>query len=269
MRFIQALTIPLIILLASSNAISVANPSKVSTLRSRELSLSSHPIVPGQRRSLRVDTKFDVEGENSAERGVWTYAKALWWAETGKSDAYVRKVLKLNDLDDAARKSNKYYAYFVDRTEWYQIVKWLQNDFTTFQVWKTLKLDKITKYQQLDDILDTDAFRLYMRYVKHFNRGVVSKLKNGYKPDGVMVERGASDAEMWVRALIMAQAGMKDEYAQVLLGLTIPDRFVNKLLKGDALKAHPDYKYFKLFLEAKAETRRDAEINKIRMRANA
>ncbi|KAG6950222.1 hypothetical protein JG688_00014256 [Phytophthora aleatoria] len=255
MRFIQALTITLVALLASSNAISVAGPSKVSRLRSRELSLSSHPIAPAQRRSLWVDTTFDVEGENSAERGVWTYAKALWWAETGKSDAYVRKALKLNDLDDVARKSNKYYAYFVDRTEWYQIVKWLQKDSTTFQVWKALKLDKITERHQLNDIRNTDAFRFYTRYVKHFNRGVVSKLKNGYKPDGVMVERGASDAEMSARALIMADAGMRDEYAQVLLGLTTPDRF-GKLLKGDALKAHSDYKYFELFLKAKAGVRR-------------
>ncbi|KAF1772625.1 hypothetical protein GQ600_26083 [Phytophthora cactorum] len=173
--------------------------------------------------------------------------------EIGKSDAYVRKALKLNGLNDAARVSNKYYAYFVDRTEWYQIVKWLQDDSSTFQVWKYLKLDKITDRNQLNDIRNTDA---YTRYIKHINQGVVSKLKNGYKPNGVMVERGASDVEASARAVIMADAGMEDEDAQVLLGLTTSDRYM-KLLKGDALTAQPDYKYFDLFLKTKA-LKRDA-----------
>ncbi|KAG3126319.1 hypothetical protein PI126_g22374 [Phytophthora idaei] len=150
--------------------------------------------------------------------------------------------------------SNKYYAYFVDRTEWYQIVKWLQDDSSTFQVWKYLKLDKITDRNQLNDIRNTDAYRVYTRYIKHFNQGVVSKLKNGYKPNGGMVERGASDVEMSARAVIMADAGMEDKYAQVLLGLTTSDRYM-KLLKGDALTAQPDYKYFDLFLKTKAQKR--------------
>lgn len=181
---------------------------------------------------------------------LWSYAKALWWAETGASDGYVRKALKLTNLDEAAVKSNKYYAYYVDKTEWYKIIKWLQKDVSTFQVWKTLNLDRITKSSQLHSVRNTDAFRVYSRYVKHFNNAVISKLDNGYQPDRVLVERGASDAEMSARALIMANAGIKDDYTQVLLGLTTQGRFI-KLLKGAELTGHRDFQFFKLFVEAK------------------
>lgn len=248
MRLIQALSITLAILLVRSIAASVAGPSIISTLPSQNTSpFSSRPIVLDQRRSLRVYKTVDG---NSAERGLWSYAKALWWAETGASDGYVRKALKLTNLDEAAVKSNKYYAYYVDKTEWYKIIKWLQKDVSTFQVWKTLNLDKITESSQLHSVRNTDAFRVYSRYVKHFNNAVISKLDNGYQPDRVLVERGASDAEMSARALIMANAGIKDDYTQVLLGLTTQGRFI-KLLKGAELTGHRDFQFFKLFVEAK------------------
>ncbi|KAF4037286.1 hypothetical protein GN244_ATG10669 [Phytophthora infestans] len=117
----QVLVVTLVLLLTSSEAAN--GPSKISTLPSRELSLSSKPVTPSQRRSLRIDT---ISDEDSSERGALKSTKAYLWAEFGASDDYVRKALKLTALDDTAVRSNKYYAAYANRAEYLKITKWLQ-----------------------------------------------------------------------------------------------------------------------------------------------
>ncbi|KAF4142426.1 hypothetical protein GN958_ATG08602 [Phytophthora infestans] len=113
----QVLVVTLVLLLTSSEAAN--DPSKISTLPSRELSLSSNPVTRSQRRSLRIDT---ISTKTRALKST----KAYLWAEFGASDDYVRKALKLTALDDTAVRSNKYYAAYANRAEYLKITKWLQ-----------------------------------------------------------------------------------------------------------------------------------------------
>ncbi|KUF82605.1 hypothetical protein AM587_10004336 [Phytophthora nicotianae] len=244
MRYIETLVLTLIVVLASSSAFP-ALP---------DLPFSSHPA---QRRSLRASTAPKVEGinENSAERGLGKHIKVRWWLESEAPDAYVKKMLKLNGLDNAALKAHKnykYYAYFARKSEDYLLNKWLRTDITTFDAWKNLKLDRITHRNQLNQVENTENFRVYSRYVKQFNANVASTLDAGYTPRAVMVARGSTDAEMTARTLIMAKAGIDDKVAKVLLGMTVPGHPTIPL-RGNDLMKHVDYKFFTLFWKKKAK----------------
>ncbi|EEY53913.1 secreted RxLR effector peptide protein, putative [Phytophthora infestans T30-4] len=242
MRSIQLLIIALVAFLACCSA----------TPAPPQVSLS---FLPVQRRSLRTDTTLDSEdnNEDSGERSVWKHVKVRWWLETEKSDDFVRKALKLNGLDDTAMKAHKnykYYAYFAKKAEDYLFNKWLRNHVPTFEAWKSLNLGKITKADQLKEIANTKNFISYSRFVKQYDDNVVSTLNAGYNPPVVAVARGASEAEITARTMIMASARRDDDVAKVLLGLTKPG-YPRRVLDGNALTQHDEYKYYQLFKEAK------------------
>ncbi|ETM53105.1 hypothetical protein F442_03511 [Phytophthora nicotianae P10297] len=64
-------------------------------------------------RSLRVGKELsDEELYDTEERGFWMKIKMRWWLETGKSDEYVKKALKLDELSEndlTSAKNNKYF----------------------------------------------------------------------------------------------------------------------------------------------------------------
>ncbi|KAL4115161.1 hypothetical protein PRIC2_014055 [Phytophthora ramorum] len=204
-------------------------------------------------RSLRVGTNTVEERVKWMEK-LGKNAKVLWWLETEKTDDYVLKVLKLKGLrgSDLTKNANyKYFLKFKKRAENNRLNEWLGKDFTTYQVWKELGMQEFRTVDELNQIRTTKAFGLYERYVNKFDDYVVRFMKAGYYPPKVMVDRGATGAEMTARVEIMAKAKRSESYAKLALGMTVPGKPM-VVLKGEALKKHDDYEYFVLFLaEAK------------------
>ncbi|KAE8998299.1 hypothetical protein PR003_g19159 [Phytophthora rubi] len=178
----------------------------------------------------------------------------MWWLEAEKSDDYVKEALKLNGLRGEAltkNKNYKAYLYFLKKSEEYMLNKWYRHEYSTYQGWKEVGFVKITKARDLDKIRNTEQLRVYKHYVNNVDFYLFQALKAGYSPPAAMVARGASEAELTARTEIMAEAGRSVPYAKVALGMT-KARYPKRLLYGQALEAHEDFKYFKLFLQKKA-----------------
>ncbi|POM63697.1 Secreted RxLR effector peptide protein [Phytophthora palmivora] len=208
-----------------------------------------------QRRLLRTVSSTTAVDESTEEKSLWTRIKVRWWLETGQTDEYVSKALKLDDVDDATlktKKNYKHYKYFTKKSLDYRINKWLRKDTTTFTVWKELGFSHITTVNQLDDIMDIPNFHIYTRYVNDFDTNVERTLVAGYNPPAVMIDPWVSEAEMVMRTTIMAQAGRDDNVAKVLLGMTVPGK-PREVLQGDALKEHGAIPYFQMFQKLKKE----------------
>ncbi|ETP29589.1 hypothetical protein F442_21296, partial [Phytophthora nicotianae P10297] len=207
------------------------------------------------RRSLRSDSSAPVNNESSTERSALQWVKVRIWLEFGASDKYVKKALKLRGLDDAALKvqaNYRYYDYFTKKALEYRLYKQLQRDVPTFAIWKELRFRDITKAVQLQSIVNTMEFKFYERYVQAFHKRVKADYNAMRDPTGVIVARGATEAEMTARTLILVNSRMDEAYAQALLGMTKPGR-PGMLLKGKQLEDHVDYEYLQLFQKAKKE----------------
>jgi hypothetical protein len=259
MRLCRVLVVALAALLATTDALAA---SQRSTLGLPELPLSGHLAGDGanKARSLRTD-KADEE------RGVWKHVKVRWWLETEKSDEYVKKALKLNDLKGTLLTSNKnykYYKYFVKKSEEYLRNKWLRNDLTTYQAWEKVGLKNFRSLDDLEKAKTTDAFQVYSRYVNEFDDNVLYTLKAGYRPPALMVSRTAPAAEMRARTEIMAKADRSDYYAKLALGMTETGK-PKTVLEGTVLTGHKDYKYFTFFLKEKARLTEAGQLQKRRI----
>ncbi|KAG3005870.1 hypothetical protein PC120_g17716 [Phytophthora cactorum] len=222
MRSLQVLIATIVLLIISRNAISAAEYSKIS-------------IAADQKRSLRTDNTVPVDNESSTERGAW------------------QKALKLRGLDDAALKAHanyRYYEFFSRKAVEYRLYKQLQRGVPTFEIWKDQGFSRIAKAVDLKQIVNTMEFKFYERYVKAFHQKVKGDLNAWRDPTAVMVARGATEAEMTARTLILVNSGMKEDYVKALLGMTKPGR-PGVLLKGKELENHIDYKYLELFRNAK------------------
>ncbi|KAG6954782.1 hypothetical protein JG687_00011595 [Phytophthora cactorum] len=218
MRSLQVLIATIVLLIISRNAISAAESSKIS-------------IAADQKRSLRTDNTVPLD----------------------VSDDYVRKALKLRGLDDAALKAHanyRYYEFFSRKAVEYRLYKQLQRGVPTFEIWKDQGFSRIAKAVDLKQIVNTMEFKFYERYVKAFHQKVKGDLNAWRDPTAVMVARGATEAEMTARTLILVNSGMKEDYVKALLGMTKPGR-PGVLLKGKELENHIDYKYLELFRNAK------------------
>ncbi|KAG6956031.1 hypothetical protein JG688_00011617 [Phytophthora aleatoria] len=160
--------------------------------------------------------------------------------ELDVSDDYVRKALKLRGLDDAALKAHanyRYHEFFSRKAVENRLYKQLQRDVPTFEIWKDQGFSHITKAVDLKQIVNTMEFKFYERYVKAFHQKVKGDINAWRDPTAVMVARGATEAEMTARTLILVNSGMKEDYVKALL--------------GKELENHIDYKYLELFRNAK------------------
>ncbi|KAH7481933.1 hypothetical protein KRP22_011103 [Phytophthora ramorum] len=205
-------------------------------------------------RSLRVGTNTVEERVTWLEK-LGKHAKVFWWLETEKTDDYVLKALKLKGLSgsDLTKNDNyKYFLKFARKAESNRLNKWLRKDFPTYEAWKELGLQKVRTIEQLNQIRSTKEFAVYKRYVNEFDDYVYRSMVAGFNPPKVMVARGAPEAEMTARVEIMAEAKRSEAYAKLALGMTVPGRPMITL-KGEALKKHDDYGYFKLFLAEAAK----------------
>ncbi|KAG3051302.1 hypothetical protein PC121_g17939, partial [Phytophthora cactorum] len=171
----------------------------------------------------------------------------------GVPDPDNTKALKLRGLDDAALKAHanyRYYEFFSRKAVEYRLYKQLQRGVPTFEIWKDQGFSRIAKAVDLKQIVNTMEFKFYERYVKAFHQKVKGDLNAWRDPTAVMVARGATEAEMTARTLILVNSGMKEDYVKALLGMTKPGR-PGVLLKGKELENHIDYKYLELFRNAK------------------
>ncbi|POM76756.1 Secreted RxLR effector peptide protein [Phytophthora palmivora] len=250
----------LITFLACGNAIFTASSSEQpATLTGSE---QSYSVLAGEQRSLRVDKADLPADETSEEKSFLAYTKVRWWLETGKSDDYVRKALKLNGLDDATmktRKNYRYYEYFARKALEYQIYKWLNKKYTTFNIWTEMGFhDVVLKTSDdLVKLLNTANGNTYNQYVKKADFYAGTSLKAGYKPS-ISMDSYATEAEKIARTTIMANSQTKDAVAKVLLGLTVPGKTM-MTLQGDALKKHRGYQYFEYFQNLKALDMKDKQ----------
>ncbi|EEY54338.1 secreted RxLR effector peptide protein, putative [Phytophthora infestans T30-4] len=212
-------------------------------------------VITNQRRLLRGDNTVEVRSEDSA---CWstlkTKIKLQWWLETGRSDDYVMKKLKLNGLKGAALTTHKNYQIydrFAKKALMNRLSKRLEDNTATYSVWKELGLDHVSKASDLPKIMNSENFKIYEKYVKAFDDRIIHLWRtwHGVVPQAAAITREVTEAEMTARTFFLAQSKIKTNDAKVLLGLTVPgkSRFT---LAGDALESHVDYKYFnKIFVE--------------------
>ncbi|POM74104.1 Secreted RxLR effector peptide protein [Phytophthora palmivora] len=240
----------LVTILACSEVILVTPSSERAQISVVTLPELKNSAFPGQRRSLRSDKSVGAEDQDLEEKGFIKYLKVQWWLETGKSDDHVRKVLKLNGLDDATMKTRpnyKYYEYFARKSVDYELSKWFQKQYTTFNVWTKLGFQDVT-LKTSDDLLkllNTANGKIYKRYVNGVDYRARKSLYAGYKPS-ISIDSYATEAEMIARTTIMANAEKNEAVAKVLLGLTVPGKPFSTL-KNDALQKHRGYTYFEYY----------------------
>ncbi|POM74542.1 Secreted RxLR effector peptide protein [Phytophthora palmivora] len=252
----------LITFLACGNAIFTASSSEQPAISALTWSEQSYSVLAGEQRSLRIDKAGNAADETSEEKSFLTYTKVRWWLETGKSDDYVRKALKLNGLDDATmktRKNYRYYEYFARKSLDYQIHNWIRQEYTTFNIWTEMGFhDVVLKTSDdLVKLMSTANGNIYKQYVNKADFYADASLKAGYKPP-ISMDSYATEAEKIARTTIMANAHTKDAVAKVLLGLTVPGKPM-MTLQGDALKKHRGYQYFEYFQNLKSLDTKDKQ----------
>lgn len=179
MRLQQAFLVVVASLFASA-VVALSAATEIEQAKSSTL-LSSQSIVVHEGAKGRSLRAVDTEDESSELRGWWTSAKVRWWLESEKSDDYVKGALKLKGLEGDAllnHKNYKAFQYFLKKSEDYKINKWYRNEYTTYQGWQELGLNKkITLGKDLDKIRNTDEFKVYKHYVNYFDKFVLISLK--------------------------------------------------------------------------------------------
>ncbi|OWZ05464.1 Avirulence (Avh) protein [Phytophthora megakarya] len=163
-----------------------------------------------------------------------------------KSKKSVMKKLKLNGLAGNALKSNKNYVFFEnfvkmkETRETNRVNTWLEKNVPTYDVWKTLGLGRVRTVKDLGEIADTDAYKLYMRYVYAFDgRANTNFIQNNVAPSVISSE--TSWAEKLSRTANWVATDRSDKYVKAALGLD------NLPLDGQQVSTNYQfYLYFKL-----------------------
>ncbi|KAK1943326.1 hypothetical protein P3T76_004722 [Phytophthora citrophthora] len=192
-------------------------------------------------RSLRIAT--DTGLEQDEERGIITTirtafskkAKVDAWAKADKSDDFVRKALKMENVADDqlwAMKNYPLYQRFAEKAEAKKINDWLIGDVPTYSAWVKLGLGS---YDDIEKVKSTAGFKTYEKFVNQYDDQVLNLLKD--YGVAVPVAKATSPTEMNARMDILAAANRGDDYAKQVLGL---DK-----LKGVELTSHTNYRYFK------------------------
>ncbi|KAG6609597.1 putative secreted RxLR effector protein [Phytophthora cinnamomi] len=255
MRLQQALLVVIAAVSVSTIPLSAAKETETSTLEFPASGRSTSTFFDATNgRSLRVGKVTDTGDESAEDRGLWSSIKVRWWLELEKSDDQVKKALKLDGLEGAALTSHKNYntyMKFAKKAVGYRVNKWYRKKYTTFQVWEEQGLGHVTHASQLGTIWNTEKFKVYERYVNYFDTNVLRTMKAGYGPPKLMLSRGATEAEMAARTLIMVRAGRPAKYAKLALGMTVSTYPRLVLMSGAKLESNADSKFFKLFLEKK------------------
>ncbi|KAG7394163.1 hypothetical protein PHYBOEH_005582 [Phytophthora boehmeriae] len=167
------------------------------------------------------------------------------WADFKASDDYIKKTLKLTGKSEAVLKSHKTYQRYLYNVEKYKFSEWITQrpPLPTFGAWRNLGLDKMAlEGKKLEQIKMTSEFKSYERYVLKFDRSIMSNWKVGFKTEH-MIPRDATPMEMTAKAEIWAAYRRSDDYVLRALNL---DK-----LTGSQLVTAADYKYFKIFTDAK------------------
>ncbi|POM74916.1 Avirulence protein (Avh) [Phytophthora palmivora] len=152
--------------------------------------------------------------------------KLSWWREMGKSDEYVKKKLGLQGLSGEELTSHKNYPRFVkhlDTVEKHKLWDIARGGFSTYSKG------------------NTEAFRIYKRFVGIFDENMDNTLHSGYKPPK-KIDKNATPIEMYARAQVWAESKTDDVYVRMILGL--------ENVKNDKLVMKPTYKYYKHYRDA-------------------
>ncbi|EGZ13781.1 hypothetical protein PHYSODRAFT_513852, partial [Phytophthora sojae] len=165
-----------------------------------------------------------------------------WRSGSSLTEDYVKKALKMEGLSGTALTSHKNYnllVKYVDTAEMYRLNKWARGGFPTYDIWVELGLGRVTSLAQIEQVKNTNAYRIYKRYVNAFDDSVISTMGSGYHLPKLVSDK-ATPAEMTARAQIWAEAGRSDDYVMMMLGLTG--------LKGAKLARNRNYPYYTEFL---------------------
>eukprot|EP00644_Phytophthora_capsici_P019647 jgi/Phyca11/133657/e_gw1.623.1.1 len=183
-------------------------------------------------RALRTDNGSEERGFLS---NLVKEAKVRWWLETGKSESQVKKAQLLDELSGKAFETNtKLFQKFATKAYANKLNKWLQDDATTYSVWKILKLENVSSKQ----LKSSPAYRTYVDYVNQFDE-LLQRKWGAYKlPEMV----GSSKKEMMAKSSIWGEAKRYEAYVKMALDM--------EGVTGKALKEHKNYAYYNNFLEA-------------------
>ncbi|KAG7383525.1 hypothetical protein PHYBOEH_009872 [Phytophthora boehmeriae] len=193
-----------------------------------------------------LDTEERAADVASILSSVGMKLKRLWWLQFGTSENAVKKALGLQGLTGKQLTSHKNFQHFEwvrFRREEDKLYQWLREipPLPTYGVWEKLGLDKmVLRNMPLKEIKKTAEYATYARYLKKFDKFVMIK-RNTIHPARNQIPRSATTTEMTAKAELWAANKMTSEYVLYALGL---DK-----LKGQALTAHGDYKYYLMFLE--------------------
>ncbi|KAG7400336.1 hypothetical protein PHYBOEH_006093 [Phytophthora boehmeriae] len=267
MRLHSTLFVALLALLATSETFATATDSKVSALVSRDTPISLN-IEPNSKRFLRTAKNIDdddndsTDSTNTEERKIEVLAglkklgmkvKRRFWLEFGMSDDYIKEALGMKGLTGQKLKGHKNYKHF----EWIRFRKdgdilngWLRQEppLPTFDAWTKLGLEKmVLQNVPLKEIMKTDEYATYERYVKGFDRFII-RTRNSHYPPKNQIPRTARETEMTAKAEIWDRTQMTDDYVLYALGL-------NKLKREDLVKNSDYQKFFLRFKEVKEETK--------------
>ncbi|OWZ09168.1 Avirulence (Avh) protein [Phytophthora megakarya] len=138
--------------------------------------------------------------------------------------SYVRKKLGLENLKYGKLARHKNFDGFVSYVDWAEsreLSKKAHNHVPTYSVWKDNGLDRVTNVDDLNAIRQTDAFRIYRRYVNILDNLELSTIKAGYGylyPHKYIGEDGTK-MERMARFQIMGEARRPEYYPKEILGL--------------------------------------------------
>ncbi|KAG1709943.1 hypothetical protein DVH05_016953 [Phytophthora capsici] len=213
----------------------------LSTLDASSLLVQAASDKLNSGRSLRIAAGTGLEQDE--ERGSLitkirtTFSKKARvdeWAKAEKSDDFVRKALKLENVADDhlwAMKNYPYYLRFLEKTEAKKINDWLIGDVPTYGAWVKLGLGSI---DDIEKVKTTAAFKTYEKFVKEYDDQAIALWKDYKIP--IPVAKATSPTEMNARMDILAAAKRGDDYAKKVLGLDN--------VTGSALISHVNYQYF-------------------------
>ncbi|KAF4147618.1 hypothetical protein GN958_ATG03191 [Phytophthora infestans] len=202
-------------------------------------------------RLLRGTNKAETDPFDTEERGVFSsiksmgtsikkWAKTKYWAETGKSDDYVKQKLGLRDVPEAALKSSpkyKVYQQFLHKQEGVQMDDKIRSGMQTETFWNDLGLSGIDAARRES----TDAYRKYVRFTNRFDSKAEGRMFSQFE---MIVKPGKTDEEVTTRMKTWAASDRSPTFAKRMLGL-------NGLGK-DKRKEEPLNKYFEYFLTLKS-----------------
>ncbi|KAG7400359.1 hypothetical protein PHYBOEH_006116 [Phytophthora boehmeriae] len=268
MRLYSTLFVVLLALLATSDTLATTTDSKVLALVSHDIP-TSVSIETGNKRILRTAETSNHNGDNDLtdstnieERKIEVPAglkklgmkfKRRFWLEFGMSDDYIKEALGMKGLTGKKLKEHKNYKHF----EWIRFRKdgdilngWLRQEppLPTFDAWTKLGLENmVLKNVPLKEIVKTDEYATYARYVEGFDRFIIRTRNSLYRPKN-QIPRTATETEMTAKAEIWGRTQMTDDYVLYALGL-------DKLKREDLVKNSDYQKFFLRFKEVKEETK--------------